>query len=183
MKTEITEQSRLLLSLSLLRRLLDEPTTLAGKTYRAAQAVARDIGDRCWMNVGWHAANPDRELKGTASTAKIFEDMKPLIDLLQARVRPPKRSRGRPSVDAISGPDFLIIAEHLQDKTGRSLPNLIDECIRERGYPLDEKKTTASHAKRIERIIAKLQKAHAPKTNNILQFPSNKKPRRKMDWQ
>ncbi len=171
----MTEQSKLLASVNLLRDLLTEPTMLSLKTQAAARTVAQDISNRCWFNAGWHAANPDRELKGSASTSKLLAEMAPLIDLLQAR-RKPKRGRGRPQKDAIDGPDALVIMEYLSDTTGRSLANVIDAGIRERGFGLDKTKTTASHVKRIERILNKLKKLRRPKTNNVLIFRPRKKP-------
>jgi hypothetical protein len=173
----MNDQTNLLAQLNLLRRLLDNPTTLPLKTQRAARAVAQDLGDRCWMNLGWHAAAPDRALPGSASTATIQADLAPLIDLLQGRAKP-VRGRGRPTKDQIAGPDALIIAHYLSDRTGRSLASFIDWAIRDRGYALDKNKTTAAHVKRIERIIEKLKKTHAPKTNNVLISRPKKKPRR-----
>ena len=173
----MSEQINLLAQLNLVRRLLDNPTTLPPKTQRAARTVAQNLSDRIQFNCGWHAAAPDRELPGSASTAKIQTDLAPLVDLLQARAKP-VRGRGRPTKDEIAGPDALVIVEYLGDRTGKSLASIIDSAIRDRGYALDGKKTTAAHVKRIERIIEKLKKTHAPKTNNVLIFRPKKKPGR-----
>jgi hypothetical protein len=173
----MNEQTNLLAQLNLVRTLLDGPTTMPLKTQKAARAVAQHLGDRIYMNAGWHLAAPGRELKGQASTATIEAHLVPLIDLLQARAKP-ARGRGRPLKDQIAGPDALIILEHLQDRTGKSLASIIDVSIREKGFPLDKTKTTAAHVKRIERIIEKLMKEHAPKTNNVLIFRPKKKPGR-----
>lgn len=175
----MTDQTKLLASVNLIMNLLDEPTTLPAKTHNAARAAAQDITNRCWFNAGWHMANPDRELKGSASTAKLQEEMAPLVDLLQAR-RKPKRGKGRPPKDHIDGPDALVIMEYLSDRTGRSLSSIIDVAIRERGYALDKTKTTAAHVKRIERIIKKLKNDARPsKTNNVLIFRPRKMERTK----
>ncbi|RXG85354.1 hypothetical protein [Bradyrhizobium zhanjiangense] len=168
----MTEQTKLLLSVNLIHNLLEEPTTLPAKTQRAARAAAQDLANRCWFNAGWHAANPDGELKGSASTAKLQEEMAPLLELLQTRRRP-KRGKGRPTKDEIDGRDALVIMEYLSDRSGKSLASIIDTGIRERGYALDKTKTTAAHVKRIERIIEKL-KNQQPKTNNVLIFRPRK---------
>jgi hypothetical protein len=170
----MNEPTKLLAQLNLLRNLLDGPTTLPVKTHKAARAVAQHLGDRCWMNAGWHLAAPDRQLRGSASTATIEADLVPLIDLLQARAKP-IRGRGRPIKDHITGPDALIILEYLQDRTGKSLASVIDASILKKGLPLDKTKTTASHVKRIERIIEKLKKTHAPRPTNVLIFRLRKK--------
>jgi hypothetical protein len=173
----MSEQTNLLAQLNLARMLLNNPTTLTPSTQRAVRAVAQDLGDRCWMNLGWHAAAPDRALPGSASTAKIQADLVPLIDLLQARAKP-MRGRGRPAKDAVTGADALVIVHYLSDRTGRSLASIIDWAIRDKGFPLDKNKTTAAHEKRIKRIIEKLKKVHAPKTENVLIFRPKKKPGR-----
>ena len=174
---EFTEQMRLQAQLNLMRRLLDSPTTMAAKTQKAARVVAQNLGDRIWMNVGWHMAAPDRVLPGSASAETIQADLAPLLDLLQARTKP-IRGRGRPTKNDIAGPDVRVILEYLNDRSGKSLASIIDVGIREKGYALDKNKTTAAHVKRIERVIEKLKKTHAPKTNNVLIFRPKKKPRR-----
>ncbi|MEH2534431.1 hypothetical protein V1277_006273 [Bradyrhizobium sp. AZCC 1588] len=176
---EPTEQTRLLMQLNLMRRLLDGPTTMKPNIQKAARAVAENLSDRIQFNCGWHAAAPDRELPGSASAATIQAELTPLIDLLQARAKP-ARGRGRPTKDAIAGPDMLVIIEYLSDRTGKSLASIIDAGIRDKGCDLDKNKTTAAHVKRIERIIEKMKRAHLPKTNNVLIFRPKKAPRRKL---
>lgn len=165
----MTEQSKLLMSVRLVRNLLDEPTTLSLTSQKAAREVARDLADKCWFNAGWHAANPEGELKGSAATKKLQGELAPLLDLLEAR-RKPKRGKGRPPKDQIDGPDALVIMEYLADRSGKTLAGIIDDGIRNHRYALDKTKTTASHVKRIERILEKLKGQAGSKTNNVLIF-------------
>jgi hypothetical protein len=156
----MTEQMQLQASLNLLRHLVAEPSTLPTKTLEAAKAVARDLGDRYYFNAGWHMANPDRELKGSAATAKILEDMKPLVDLLQDK-RKAKRGKGRPRVEEID-PDYLsaVIVVSLGKPSQKR--ELIRLCLKE-GWLKDRveikngvRATTTfdAHVKQVDRELA-----------------------------
>ncbi|MCK1595493.1 hypothetical protein [Bradyrhizobium sp. 164] len=86
------------------------------------------------------------------------------------------RGPGRPMDEMIDGPDALIIVEYLSDTTGRSLASIINDAIRNRGYALDSKATTASHEKRIRRVINKLVKVqHASKRPSAKVLPFRRK--------
>lgn len=177
----MTEQPELDASLNLLRGLLAEPSTLPLKSLTEANARARDIGDRYYFNAGWRAANPDLELKGSAATANILEDVRPLIDILQDR-RKPKRGRGRPKVEDIH-PDYLsaVIVVSLGKPSQKR--ELIRLCLKE-GWLKDRveikdgvrtSSTFDSHVKQIDRELAKLAKRRASRPpNNVLNFRPRK---------
>jgi len=176
--SEVTDQSKLLSGVTTLDYLLGQPTKLSGREFDRVRLAAIDWGRRCYFNSGWYAGKSAKPLPGSASTLQLFKDFVPLVDKLTENLKP-KRGRGRPTKDKISGPDLVIIVEYLRDRTGRSLASIINAGIK-KGYSLDPLKTTEAHEKRIKRLLEKLKKIHLPSTNNVLQFPSDKTRRRKI---
>jgi hypothetical protein len=152
----MSDQMRLLASMNLIDDLLNGPTTLSNKSQKAAAALALNIKKRCWFNAGWHAANPTLYLKGIASTSSLFDEIAPLLDLLQAR-RTKKRSRGAPRKDTIKRQNVFIIREYLMDRRGESLASIIDGGVRDGRYLLGKNTTTAAYVKQINREIKKLE--------------------------
>ncbi|MCS3517081.1 hypothetical protein [Bradyrhizobium elkanii] len=181
----MTEQMELDASFNLLRHLLKEPSALPAKTFEAAKSLAQDIGDRYYFNSGWRAANQDRELKGTAATAKILEEIKPLVDLLRHKQKP-KRAKGRPAMEDVH-PDYLncvVVVSLGKPSQKRDLIRLCLEegWLKDREEVKDGTRTTTTfeaHVKQVDRELAKLAKRRAARPpKNVLIFRPRKPGRR-----
>lgn len=181
----MTEQIQLDASFNLMRHLLVQPSKLSAKTFDAAKSVAQDIGDRYYFNAGWRASNPDRELKGSAATAKILEDIKPLVDLLQHEQKP-KRAKGRPATEDIH-PDYLSCVVVVSLGKPSQKRELIRLCLQEgwlkdREVKVNGTRTTTTfeaHVKQVDRELEKLAKRRAARPpKNVLIFRPRKPGRR-----
>jgi hypothetical protein len=115
----MSEQTDLTVQLDLLRSLLDSPT-LPVEAQRAARRIAQDLGDRCWLNIGWHASKSRGELTGEASTETLLDEMDRLIWQLRSLAKKPKRPAHRPEKKATFAEALLILPEyeHAKKKLG-----------------------------------------------------------------
>jgi len=150
----MTEPAQLLRDLHILRELLDMPTTLSPKQFKAVQRQAQRLGDSCWYYAGWYAAQPDQRSKGvgTSTLAKLER----LIKVVRSHTKP-KRGKGRPSNKMISYTDGLIALPAMRARGHKSQAVIVNELVK-RGI-LDKKKSTEAHIKRLDRLAKRSAKA------------------------
>ncbi len=184
----MSDQTKLLSRLELLRDILGQPSTLPKDTLEGAKIHAQNLADRCWFNAGWHAANPDKQLKGSASTEELTKVLGEVIGFLSPNVRP-RRGKGRPAAESLD-PDYIpvlvvICLAGLEDDAGGKR-YVVNQAL-ENGLLKDKQKivngerkttSTAAHLKKVDRELNKLAKRRAKReraaTNNILIFRPKK---------
>ena len=187
---KVTDQTRLLNGVAVVRELLDRPTTLSPADLKACREFAEKTADACHFNAGWYAGRGEtgEELKGSASTKLLFGALGTITEYLQLHTKP-RRGKGRPPVDALD-PDYLpvlaaIALSGLEDDAGGKR-HLVTQAIRS-GVLQDKVKfvdgirtttSTDAHLKKIDRELKKLAKRRQGRdrsqTKNVLIFRPRK---------
>lgn len=182
-------QSDLVRQVNEIRELLESPSKLSAKAIAACRAVGNDLADRCYFNLGWRMANPDKQLRGPASTEEIAKDLAVLLDLLRSEQKP-SRGKGRPEepLDR-TYMEAVILVRTLGAENDYALKkDIVLRCLKD-GLLKDrvrfingERKTTSTeaHIKKIDRELEKLATQRAGKTKNVLDFRPKKPARQKL---
>jgi hypothetical protein len=120
------EQALLIRNLSTLRYWVDK--TESGPW---VQNVARDLGDRCQYNIGWHAAKHGDDLGQLHSTASLNHQLAELIKLVESYGKV-KRGPGQPKNAAgLNKAQVAILDKHLNDPKARGLEHFVSKAMHE----------------------------------------------------
>jgi hypothetical protein len=154
----MSEATRLLVGLKIIRALLELPTSLSAAALKTYRGRVQNLGDRCYFNSGW-SARSDAPLKGSAASEAIFPEIYEITASLQKHAKKARR-RGRPAKDSISYGDLLVLAAFNVERGKMPLQKCI-EHIFDLGE-LNRNVQISSHLRRIERILDRFQAENEP---------------------
>jgi hypothetical protein len=172
----MSEQIEMRMQLNILRNLMRAPSKFSGKELKQNHAEAEGIADRCYFNCGWYAAQPDKALPGSASTQKIFADLRTITEAVLSKALPPKRTKaGRPPKEPkLDAPYPFVIAAFVAYQGSKTTLECIRMAINE-GW-LDKTTADTTHLRRIERFMDAARKRIA--SSNVIPFPTGRRPNR-----
>lgn len=96
---------------------LEKPSKLTKKDLMHAKILARGISDRCWFNIGWHAASPNKPLSGKNSTETLIEELLIMVNFLGDHATSVGRQAKPPELEP---GQFLVIAEYVKHEGQKS---------------------------------------------------------------